>query len=806
MSETIIPVDIAKKHEEDYLWYAIFVARRRVAPDERDGLKPVHRRVMWAAVHDERAYPKALGGKGTVKTATVVGTTIGKYHPHGSAAVSESIKPMVNWFEIKVPLFEGSKETGGGFGDPYGFRMSADRYTEIQLSQYSLDCIISELKDANNAVDWEPNFSDTILEPKYFPAAVPNLLINGSYGIATGFSVDIPRHNVNEVIDATINLMHHPNAKVVLVPDNCMDTDIIDTHWEKISRTGRGSYKVRARVEIIQHFNNDYHKDCPAIHVTSVPDLVFFNSIEEAINKMNTNKDKPAKLPQIIDIVNMGGQDEEDKANLDIYIILKKGSDPAYVRDVLFASTSLEKTRGVNFEILVDNKPTLMGYKEYLQRFINFRRTTKFRMYCNRMKEAKTKYHEMEFYIKVMESDEFEKIYKMLKKQKSDNVEEYVEYFVEKLKITDVQARYLLRINLAKLAPGQYKKYKKIMDETIKEASHCFDMMNSDELIDREIEEELKFYKQKYGRPRMSRIISKEEASNIPTGVFRVIITKGNCIKKMEAMTENIGSLGGDEPLCIFDADNRDNILIFSKLGKVFKLPVCKIPFGAKGNPGMDIRKLIKNLTSDICTVVVESNLKEFAKKKKNFIYVITQNGYIKRMDCQDFLNVAPSGIIFTKLEDDMVADVLFMSENMDLVIYSRNKVLRLNGKDVPYQKRSAKGQISIKSQFQINGMDCLYPKANELIVVTRNGYVNKIPLVAVQVSKRNRAGSSVIKLKKNDIIMKISVCCDDDNLIIYDQGHVSATIPIKDLKLGSSLGSGDKVCSNVMKADIVKG
>ena len=790
MSETIKDVDIVKQHELDLTAYSIYVARKRVVPDERDGLKPVHRRILYTMYNDEKAYS---GARGYVKTATIVGSVIGRYHPHGDAAVAEAIKPMVNWFEIKNPLVDGK----GGWGDPLGFRMSNQRYTESKLTEYSLDCIISELKEAYNSVDWELNFSDTLKEPKFLPAAVPNLLINGAYGISSGLAVDIPRHNFGEVIDATIKLIHNPKASVVLVPDNCMDTDIIDSDWKKICNTGRGTYKVRARVEIAEYMGK------PALHVTSVPDLVFFDKIKEGIEKLMDPKVN--KLPQIVDIVDLSGDDDDTEiTDMNIYIVLKKDTDANYVRDFLFSTTMLEKTRGVNFEILIDDRPVCISYKQYLLDFIEFRKMTKFRMYCNRMKEAKTTYHKMALYIKAMESGEIDNILKMIRTQKGTDDTEYVEYLVKKLKVTDVQAKYLLSIDVRKLSIGYLKKYKAIMEKAIKDAGHFFDMINCEGLINKEIEDELKYYKKKYNKPRMSKLISAEEASNIPEGIFRVVITKNNFIKKMDSLDDKIGSLGGAQPLCVFDANNRDNVLIFGKLGKVFKLPISKIPFGSKGNPGIDIRKLIKNLTSDICTVIVESNLKKFAENKKNFIYVLSRNGYIKRLSCEDFMNVSLAGTIFSKVEDDLVVDVLFMSEKFQFVVYSRNKVLRLSGTEAPYLRRATKGVYSMKTQYPMDGMDCVYPAATDLVVVTSHGYVNKIPLTALPLSKRMKVGNSVIKLGKTDNIVKIAVCKESDVINLYSNGDITP-ITVSDLALGSSIGTGHKIIANVIKADVVR-
>ena len=400
MAETIRDTNVVEQHNEDMLLYSIYVARKRVIPDFRDGLKCVHRRILYAAYKDLRAV--SHGSK--VKTARLTGMVIGLYHPHGDQAVADAVKPMTNPFECKVPYINGQ----GGWGDPLGNPQSAQRYTELWISEYGLDCIISDLKESPNAVDWENNYSDNAMEPIYLPASVPNILINGAYGIATGLTVDVPRHNFNEVIDITIELMKNPKTRVVLIPDNCMPTDIIEvTKFDEICRTGKGKYKVRAKIDIVEYNKN------PALHITSVPDLVFFDKVQEDIEKLVATK----KLPQVVDIINESSGESWDY-NMSIYIILRKGSDPNYVRSLLYSTTPLTKTRSVNFEVLQGDRPVLISYKDYLLSFIDFRRMTKFRMYCNRLRDSRTKFHKMELYIKALESGEIDNIYNMVRKLK----------------------------------------------------------------------------------------------------------------------------------------------------------------------------------------------------------------------------------------------------------------------------------------------------------------------------------------------------------------------------------------------------
>ena len=782
MAEKIEQVDLIEQHNRDMTEYAIYIARKRVIPDYRDGLKSIHRRIIYAMYNDLHNTPD----KNRSKTAKIVGQVMGSYHPHGNTAIADAMKPMSNWFECKVPYLDGL----GNWGNPFGAPASAMRYTESRLSQYSMECILSEMKDAYNSCDWEPNYSEETQEPIYLPAAIPNLLINGAYGIAAGLAVDIPKHNLIEVVDATIALIHNPNIDIVLYPDNCMETEIIDTDWKSICNTGRGTYKVRAKVEISTYENY------PALKITSVPDLVYFDNIQKDIESMVEKN----KLPQVHKIVNLTEPDSEAKKEpITIFIVLKKDVDPNYVRDYLYATTSLENGRGVNFEVLINDAPKLVSYKEYLLDFIAFRKLTKFRLYCNRLKDAKTKFHKMELYIRALESGEINNIIKMIQKQKGTDETQYMEYLIKKLNVTDAQARFLLSTDIKKLSIGYLNYYKNKRDEYMTEINKCFNVLTDDTKIVEEIIAELEYFKQKYGAPRMSKLISKESAKNIPQGTFQIVITKNNKIRKYE-VGANITGLGQDYPISVFNADNTDSVLIFGNMGRVFKIPIAIIPFQL-----MDIRKISKNLTSDITSIILESNLKIFAKSKKNQIYTLTKNSFIKRMSCADFINVPLSGMVYAKLEDgDSIVDVIFSNINNDIVIYAENKALRISGMEPPQLMRSTKGNTAMNSRGDMLGFDPIYPEATGIISITKNGYINHVNISALPLSKRAKSGNTMIKVGKNDKVIKMSICKLTDKLKITNLSGTNI-IDISSIPFTASSGSGKRFFKDILTAEIIK-
>ncbi len=432
----IIQKNVLESYKEDTVKYAIYVNRVRSTPNVKDGLKTIHRRILTTTVLDERAISKST----RVKSSAIVGTGMKKYHPHGDSATYLSMKPMSNWFEINIPLLTPQ----GSWGNVQGDEPSAMRYTESMASEFTLECVMDELREAKNIVDWVETYDNKSLEPEYLPVKLPLLLINGAFGIGVGLTSRIPKHNINEVIDATIKLINNPNAEIVLIPDQCMPCDIVETNFKAISNTGNGSFKVRGIIEIGK-FNNK-----PALFIKSLPDLTYGNTIEEKIEKLVVEK----KLPQVVKI-----HDSCTDFSVNYIIELRKDSDPNFVRDFIYKNTEMEKTFSVSFEVLNGVDPLRMSYKSYLQYFIEFRKATKFRYYCHKLKQVQTKLHEKDAFIKVIQSDKIDQVIDMVRGQNTLNDNTIIEYLVRELNITDLQASYIINANIKKLYLVYLNKY-----------------------------------------------------------------------------------------------------------------------------------------------------------------------------------------------------------------------------------------------------------------------------------------------------------------------------------------------------------
>ena len=784
-NDNIIQIDSRTAYMENMARYSLYILYDRYTPDIRDGLKPVQRRIIYAMWNDIGAV--SIGTKR--KSANTTGTVMAKYHPHGDSGSYGAMKALTNWFEIKIPLINYDSNSGSIQGGP----QAASRYTESYLSKFAVECVIGEMQEVKDVVDWQRTFDNHTIEPECLPVKIPLLLVNGCFGIAIGSRIESPKHSLNDVIDATIDVLHDPKAKVVLIPDPCQKCEIIDTDWKKISNTGYGYYIERGIIDI-EH-NNKTGVDI--LHILSTPDLIFYDSIAEKIE--NLIKDK--KLVQIADI-----QDHSTENQLDIHIILKRGSDPNYVKQVLYKNTPLQDTKRINMQVINETDVSRISYKAYISYFLEFRRSVKFRLYNFRLQKAETRLHQLETYIKILESGDVENIIKMIRNQSSMDEGYLIEWLMKKLKITDLQAKFVLHTEIGRLSKGHLNKYKEEQSRLFADVNNFINIITNEKLIDQEIEQELLEIKAKYGKPRQSVLISESEASNIPEGEFKIVITEQNYVKKLQ-INEPIKVVKGDNPKCIVIADNSKDILLFDQMGKVFRLPVHKIAFTDKNSPGLDIRLILKKLTSNIISVMYLPILEHFQNKSsKYFVVTVSKNGLIKRMDIDDVLSATPSGIIYSKLnQNDQICDILIANQKSDIVVYTKSKALRMPIEQIPYLKRSTLGNQAMKTTETIDGISVVTSDTKDVVVVTYKGRFNRISQAAFERSDRNKAGSKVIKLNKGDYIMNIFPCTGN-NVIRVVRADEVLEIETDSIPYGSSVSQGVKLCKDgVIKAELIK-
>ena len=783
MPEKIIEKSSKDMYLEDMVKYSIIVNRRRAIPEIRDGLKPVQRRVIF-----EMYETGATSYARRKKSANIVGATMGNYHPHGDSSIYTCMDPMANWWKSKVPLISPH----GNWGTVMGDNPAAMRYTEAGLSEFGYECMVSELNEAKYVVDWVDNFNREKKEPEYLPAKVPVLLINGSFGIGLGLTTSIPTHNLKEVIDATRKLIKNPNAEVTLIPDHCQPLYIFDTDWKKISKLGYGSYTVRGIVE------KGEDKGYPVLMIKSLPDNITTAMVMDKLINMVADK----QLPMVKDIVDFSAK------SVDIRVILKKGSDINYVEEILYNKTPVQSNIKVNFEVVDGVNHDRFSYKKYLLRFIEFRATTKFRLYCNKYKAASTRMHKLETFIKFIESGEIDNIINMVKKQKTTDDNEVAEYLIKKLNITDLQAGFILATNIKYLSRGHLERYKQEFAElSIVHEEYRRAITDDGSIIMNEIDKELEYIANKYGSPRICKVVEGISENNIPKGTFKIVITEKNYIRKIPD-TDKIGIIKGDAPRFVLRVDNTQNILLFDNKGKVFKFPVYRLPVCDRSSAGTDIRILIRNLTANIISVIYEPTIKKVVEgTRKHYLTVLSKDNIIKKLDLEDFLNVNASGLLYSKIKDtDEVVDISIVPADLDIVIYSNQKALRCKLSDIPLLKRISQGNKAMNTTEPIEGLSIIYPDTQHIVVVTANGKFNKFPINCLAVHGRGKAGNNVIKLDPNDSILEVYGACDKDIIRVTTSEGIEE-VPVSEIKIKSGIAAGQKMIRSkgvIIKCDII--
>lgn len=784
MAERILKHIAHDQYIQDLALYTVATNLVRALPDARDGLKPVARRILYALMNDEKA--TSISSK--VKSAAVSGTVMKKYHPHGDTY--PTFKTMVNWFEVKQPMMIGQGSWGTVSGEP----PAASRYTECCLSPFGLECVLGALTNNDEVVDWNPTYDNNHQEPQYLPVKVPLLLINGILGgIGTGVKADLPPHNMREVIDATLKLIDDPKASVVLIPDHCLPCEIIDTDWKSICNKGQGSYRARATMEVT-YDKNDY----PYITITSLPTFGT-NNVVAKIDEGIAN----GKFPQIIDV----NDESKNDYGVRIVIKLKKGTDVNFVKEALFKYTPCEQSFRVNFEVVLGTELVRLSYKEYLNLFIQFTMNNKIKEYAAKHYVISTRLHKLDAFIKIVGSPDIDKIITLIKNRKTNSDAELIELLIGKYKLTDIQASYIINAQIKQLSKGYLMKYKEEFATLTQQESWLEDRIASEDLILKDVKDELIQIKQKYSTPRMCKVVKVSNLGNIPEGTFKMVITESNFVRKLTE-TDPVNIIKGDRPKFVATVSNLENLLLFDNKGRVFKLPVHKIPIVAKNDPGIDVKGVIKGLTADIISIMYEPTLIKLAKlKQKVYIAILTKNNALKKLDIQDFLNVPPSGILYSKLTgDDDVVSTQLISDNMDLVLYSDAKALRIPSKDVVLLKRNTVGTLGMGGQHgPMEGMSIIYtdPKnpSKYIVVITEGGKINKFLVSGFQRSQRNKAGNKVIDLTSGDRIHSLFAVTDQNVInLMTTSGNIE--VPVKDIPLGSSISKGTKYLSG--KTDLV--
>lgn len=791
--DTIIPIPIEDEMKDSYIDYAMSVIIARALPESRDGLKPVHRRILYAM--------NRLGLTSTKpfkKCATVVGEVLGKFHPHGDTSVYDALVRLAQDFSMRYPLIDPQGNFGSVDGDP----AAAYRYTEARLTKLAEEILEDIEKDT---VDFVPNFDGSQQEPTVLPSKVPELLLNGSDGIAVGMATKMPPHNMREVVDMLVYLVDHPDAtledclKIVKGPDFPTGGLIISSKdINEAYRTGRGRVIVRARHDI-EEMDNGKSK----IIVTEIPYQVNKSRLLE--NIADLVKDK--KVEGITDL-----RDESDRQGMRIVIELRKGEIPTLVWNQLLKHSDLQITYGINMVTLVDNRPFILDLKTISQEFLKHRKTVVIRRTKYDLKKAKERAHLLEG-LKIA-LDHIDEVVAIIKKAK--DVETARNGLMTRFGLTLVQSQAILDMRLQKLTSLETQKILEELAALMKEIARLQDILADIQKVYAIIKDELIDLKTRYGDDRRTHFINESgdfDARDLIVDEKKVItITKTGYIKMLALDTYRKQHRGGkgltgmdlkDEDIVekIFTADTFDTMIFFTNKGKCYGVEVWKLPEGSRTSRGKAVVNLLAMSEGEKITALMP--VKNF--ESEDTIVVVTRTGMIKRTPIVEFKScVRQSGIIAHLLEDnDEVVNVSLSDGTRQIVLGTKQGMaIRFPETTVRTCGRQSKGVIGVRLDEGdiVCGMEVLKESA-KLLVVTEKGYGKRTDVEEYRVT--NRGGKGVINIAitdKNGPVASFGEVNEDNDVVVSTANGMMIRVP------SSSIRSTGRNAQGVRIIDLAEG
>lgn len=774
--DKIVPVSIEEEMKSSYIDYSMSVIVSRALPDVRDGLKPVHRRVLFGMHELGMAHNKPYK-----KSARIVGEVLGKYHPHGDSAVYDTMVRMVQDFSLRYPLVDGQ----GNFGSVDGDSAAAMRYTEARMARIA-DEMLRDLD--KNTVDFAANFDDTLQEPKVLPAYLPNLLVNGSSGIAVGMATNIPPHNLTEVIDGLIAMIKNPDItieklmKYITAPD--FPTGGIIFGYEGVKdayMTGRGRVIVRAKANIETLKNNREN-----IIITELPYQVNKANLIEKIADL-------VKEGKLTDISNI--RDESDRDGMRVVIELKRDAQPAIILNQLFKHTQMQTTFGVIMLALVHGVPKVLNLKEVMHHFLVHRMEVLIRRTKFELDAAERRAHILEGYIIAL--DNIDEVIETIKK--SRDVETAKNNLMRKFKLSEIQAKAILDMRLQRLTGLERKKIEDEYKETIKLIEKLKSILDSEEKRNLIIKEELLLLKEKYGDERRTEIIYNYEEFSLEDIIAEedvvVTISHKGFIKRFPVSGYRKQARGGkgvtgagtkedDFIEHMFIASTHQYILFFTDRGKCYWLKVHAIPEGGKATRGRSILNLIEKEKDENITAFIA--VKEFTDT--NYLIMATAQGTIKKTVLSAYGNVRKGGINAINLNDDDKLIAVRMTDGTnDIVLGTRNgNAIRFHEKDVRDMGRTATGVrgITLEKSDIVVGL-LVIKRQGSILVVTENGFGKRSDINDYRITRRGGKGVITVKTseKVGKMISMMEVTDNEELMIISTQGMVIRQ-GIKDIRV----------------------
>lgn len=786
-----VRVSLEDEMKRSYLDYAMSVIIGRALPDAFDGLKPVHRRILWAMWESNTTWDKPFK-----KSARIVGDVIGKYHPHGDAAVYDALVRMAQEFTMRYPLINGQGNFGSVDGDP----PAAMRYTEVRLEKLSKE-LLEELE--KNTVPFTSNYDNTLKEPVFLPARFPGLLVNGSAGIAVGMATNVPPHNFREVIDALVYLIDNPESTVddlinfIKGPDFPTGAYIIGKDGiREAYTTGKGLITIRAKAFIEKTKSGKEN-----IVISEIPYQVSKAKIIEKIGELMRGKG----LEGVSEI-----RDESDRDGIRVVLELKKDVSPQVILNYLYKHTSLQTTFGIIFLAVIDNQPKLFTLKELLQQFLFKRKEIVRRRLTYDKEKAEARVHILQGLIICINN--IERVVEIIKKSK--NPEEASQSLIKNFHLTKIQAQAILDMQLSRLTNLEREKILKEEEELRKEVERLKTILQDERLIMNLIKEELLKLKDIYGDDRRTEILEKEDKEirledTIPEEDYVIIYTSSGYVKRTPLTAYRYQGRGGkgkigmkvkeeDEVAEIFIASSHSYLLILTDKGRLYWLRVLDIPDVGTAGRGKHISNLIKlREDENVKSVVSVRDLQE----EDSYLLMITKKGFIKKTHISAFKNPRSTGTAAIGIDsDDSLLSCIKTDGKMDIIVGTSNGiVLRFNEEDVRAMGRSARGvrSMKLKENDEIIGMESVSEEHKYLFTVTEKGYGKKTLVKDYRVQRRG--GMGIINLKvtsKTGKVCGLTSISDYDDIIIATNNGKVIKIKTESIRAMGRYAQGVKLIS----------
>ncbi|MCM2301195.1 MAG: DNA gyrase subunit A [Flavobacteriaceae bacterium] len=799
--EKLIPINIEDEMKSAYIDYSMSVIVSRALPDVRDGLKPVHRRVLFG-MHE-------LGVKATgsyKKSARIVGEVLGKYHPHGDTSVYDSMVRMAQNWSMRYMMVDGQ----GNFGSVDGDSPAAMRYTEVRMQKLSEEMLADIEKDT---VDHKLNFDDTLLEPTVLPTRIPNLLVNGASGIAVGMATNMAPHNLTEVINGTVAYIDNNDIEIselmqhIKAPD--FPTGGIIYGYEGVKdafETGRGRIVMRAKTQFVE----ENGRDC--IIVSEIPYQVNkADMIKKTADLVNEKK-----LEGISNI-----RDESDRNGMRIVYILKRDAVPNVVLNNLFKHTALQQSFSVNNIALVNGRPRMLNLKLLIKYFVEHRHEVIVRRTQFELKKAEERAHILEGLI--IASDNIDEVIKIIRA--SENADTAKNNLIERFKLTEIQAKAIVEMRLRQLTGLEQDKLRAEYEDIIKLIEDLKDILANEERRMQIIKDELIAIRDKYGDERRSKIeysggdMSIEDM--IPDSSVVVTVSHAGYIKRtplVEYKTQNRGGVGQkgvatrseDFLEHMFVGTNHQYMLFFTQKGKVFWMRVFEIPEGSKTSKGRAIQNLI-NIESDdkVKAFLVTQDLRDTDYVNNNYIIMATKKGIVKKTTLEQYSRPRVNGInaITIREDDELLEAKLTTGESQVLLALKSGKCIRFEeGKTRPMGRNASgvRGITLADDHDEVVGMVAVDDMESNILVVSEKGYGKQSSLDDYRITNRGGKGVKTINItEKTGYLVAIKNVMEEDDLMIINKSGLTIRIAVADLRVMGRATQGVKLI-NIKENDSI--